>query len=166
MNSLSQRSRRFLLLAASLLLLMAGPTGCDREPRVHTSPMAAGASPKEAGARSDMDWKTDFKGALAEASKLNKPVMVDFFATWCGPCKMLDRETYSNPKVIEAAQTWISVKIDVDKEPELASRYQVRSIPTIAFLRPDGSFISQHVGFADANEMLIVMKEAYSKAEK
>lgn len=71
------------------------------------------------------------------------PVLVDFFATWCGPCKMmapvLDR-------VVLAKQGKAAVyKVDVDQEPELAQRFGVMSVPTLIVFK-DGSAARQFVG--------------------
>ena len=72
----------------------------------------------------------------------NKPVLLDFFASWCGPCKML------SPIIDEIADERDDVvvaKIDVDAEPELAGRYNVFSIPTLVYLK-NGEIISQSAG--------------------
>ena len=64
-----------------------------------------------------------------EVLQSEKTVLVDFFATWCGPCRMV------GPIVEEIAEEREDIKvckIDVDQEPELAARYQVVSIPTLA----------------------------------
>lgn len=70
-------------------------------------------------------------------------VVVDFFATWCGPCKMLG-------PIIEKLGEEISnvkfIKIDVDKNEDLARRYGVMSIPTIIFFK-DGREVKKHIGF-------------------
>jgi len=69
-------------------------------------------------------------------------VLVDFFAQWCGPCKMtgpiIDQLSEENKNIK-------FIKVDVDKNPELASQYQVFSIPTFIFIK-DGKAISQLVG--------------------
>lgn len=65
------------------------------------------------------------------------PVVIDFFATWCGPCKML------SPVLDKLAGEYdgrIKVfKVDVDKEPELASMFRVRSVPTLVFVPKDAN---------------------------
>ncbi|MBQ2668671.1 MAG: thioredoxin [Clostridia bacterium] len=73
----------------------------------------------------------------------NKIVLVDFFATWCGPCKMIAplleqvSETYAGKAVV--------VKIDVDEEPELAAQFGIESIPTVILFK-DGQPMNMEVG--------------------
>ena len=78
----------------------------------------------------------------AEVLKSDKPVLVDFYAVWCGPCKMIApilEEIASEREDIKVC------KINVDEEPELAAKYQVVSIPSL-FVIKEGEVTNQSLG--------------------
>ena len=76
--------------------------------------------------------------------KSEKLVVVDFFATWCGPCQMLSPVLEELSKEINEATI---VKVDVDEAPELAEKYGVYSIPNVVMIK-DGKEVDRFVGFS------------------
>ncbi|MEA4964539.1 MAG: thioredoxin [Oscillospiraceae bacterium] len=78
-----------------------------------------------------------------------KPVMIDLWASWCGPCKML------SPIVEQLAEDhpeWKVCKINVDDEPQLAQQFRVSAIPTLVFLK-NGEITATSVGFRSKAEI-------------
>src|SRR5437867_228320 len=72
-----------------------------------------------------------FADVLAKAKAQGKPVFVDFTTDWCGWCKKLDKDTYSQPSVAEAMKAFVNVRIDAEKGegPALAKRFFVHGFP-------------------------------------
>jgi thioredoxin 1 len=94
---------------------------------------------------------TEFDSAIST----EKGVLVDFWATWCGPCKML------RPTIDEIAEEYegkIDVySVDVDEEPDLAARFGVMSIPTVAAFK-GGELIGKIVGVRDKDEFVDMLE--------
>ena len=88
-----------------------------------------------------------------EVETSEKMVLIDFFATWCGPCKMV------SPIVDEIADENENIKVckvDVDREPELAQAFGVTSIPTLVVVK-GGKITSQAVGYRNKNDILSML---------
>ena len=85
-----------------------------------------------------------------EVIKSEKPVLIDFYADWCGPCKML------SPIIDEIAEENSDikvVKVNVDDSQDLAMKYQVMSIPTLVVIK-NGEEVNRSVGLIDKSQVL------------
>ena len=89
-----------------------------------------------------------------EVLKSEKTVLVDFYADWCGPCKMLSPIV---DQVAEENEDIKVVKVNVDDAQDLARKYQVMSIPTLVVIK-EGKEINRSVGLIDKNQVVNMIK--------
>ena len=93
--------------------------------------------------------------SFLEIINQDKPVLVDFFAEWCGPCKMMSPIL---KEVKDALGTSVAIiKIDVDKNQTLASKYQVRGVPTLMLFK-NGQPLWRQSGVLQKHELISLLK--------
>ena len=106
-----------------------------------------------------------FDDALAEASRAKGFVLVDFFATWCSPCKVLDATAWKDPgisKLLEDHKV-VALKLDAEKEGKaLASRFAVRGYPTVLLVNPKGQEVMRFMGARDTASIAKQFQEAFA----
>ena len=120
--------------------------------------------------KKEITWNA-FDDGLAKAAEGNKQVLVNFTAKWCGYCRKMDREVFTNPEVIEMVNDYfIPVKVDGESKKELdingykiteknltVREFGVRGYPTFWFLESDGTKIGPLGGYVPAETMLEVL---------
>jgi len=121
----------------------------------------------EKAERIEIQWQTyspqDFDLALEE----KRPILLDFYADWCIPCKELDQYTFSNPEIVRLSQNFALFKIDLtgNVTPEiqtLVEKYDIKGVPTIIFINRDGREIEdlRLLGFENADSFIRRMNQA------
>lgn len=110
----------------------------------------------------EIKWEVTFEGAMQRARAQNKPILIDFYADWCGPCKMMDERVYPDRNVIAQSQNWVTVKVNGEKRPDVMQSYGLNAYPTLVFAHSNGQPIKVIEGYHDAPEMVQQMQEAFS----
>ncbi len=95
-------------------------------------------------------------GSFVDVINGDEPVLVDFYATWCGPCQMM-------APVLEEVSAEVKgkgrvIKVDIDKNPNAALKYQVRSVPTLILFK-QGNILWRHSGTASKGQLVQVINQ-------
>ncbi len=132
-------------------------------------------APALAGAQGVNFRHGNFDQALQEAVKKDMMVFVDFYATWCGPCKKADQEVFKNDSLAVFFNThFICVKIDLEtpEGKQFQERYSVTSLPSFLFIRPNGEVAVREGGYGSPQKLMdqahlgYQLKDAVSEQEK
>lgn len=105
----------------------------------------------------------NFGEAMEKARADNKLVFIDAYTTWCGPCKQMDKNTFTDEDVAAFFnEKFINLKLDMERGDGLTiqQRYKVSAFPTFLFLNADGEVVHKALGFQDADQFLAIGKVA------
>ncbi|MDQ2985358.1 MAG: thioredoxin domain-containing protein [Armatimonadota bacterium] len=114
----------------------------------------------------EIAWiKEDYKQALAKADADGKLLMIDVYTDWCGPCKMMDKDTFPQKEVVDKAANFVSLKIDAEKGqgPEVAKKFNVEGFPTILFVDGKGNLVHSIIGLHEPADFVAEMDKALDK---
>jgi thiol-disulfide isomerase/thioredoxin len=130
-------------------------------PATPSGPSAPSAQPAPSG--DQIHWHTSFVEAQTAAKAAGKPMVVDFCASWCGPCRMLAEMSFPSPRVQALKNKFVFARIDVDLNPEPARKYETTALPTVIIMQADGTVITRQVGFIDGDALADFLSGGLSK---
>mgnify|MGYP005657442117 CR=1 FL=1 len=107
-----------------------------------------------------IEWVAYDQAVLSKASEEGKPVILEFFAEWCAPCRIMERDVFTDPEAVKLSKNFIAVRVDLTNvkpfHDELLRRYQIRGIPSAILFNRDG--VEQRdlriEGYVDKDEFL------------
>ncbi len=105
-------------------------------------------------------WQSEFSSAKAAADNSGVPILLHFYAWYCGPCQRMDRDVFSDHQVQQSLSDGISsVKVDVTQDPELASQFGATTVPRDVVIYPDGTSQTLHVGYVSKSSYLSMLRD-------
>ena len=118
-----------------------------------------------AGPGSAISWVSDFRSAKREAKAQNKLLLVSIHATWCMPCRLMERTTLRDPSVTKrVGASCVAVHLDGDRDGGLIRQWPVMAYPTDLFFAPDGRLVGKVEGYVDAAKYVAALTRAVGVA--
>lgn len=111
----------------------------------------------------------NWENILKKAADQNKPIFVDAYTTWCGPCKWMAKNTFTDEKVgAFFTENYLAYKMDMEKGegPAFAKKHQVNAYPTLLYFTADGRMVHKVVGGMDAVNFVSASKDALNPAKQ
>jgi thiol:disulfide interchange protein len=162
--------RMFAVLSSAALLVPALIVGCSENTTSSATPFASAVpsetSSAEASPRKDAStqstpakatkiaWQPTFEKAQQIAKSSGKLIMIDFYTDWCGACKWMDANTYTNNAVIKESSNMVNVKVNAEKRTDLAQKYGIRAYPTLVWVDSSGEVVHKIEGAPQADMMV------------
>lgn len=122
--------------------------------------------PSSASAEELIPWMTELEQAFAKAKQENKLVLIHFWHEQCAPCRRLESFVFTDGKIAAAIeQDYVAVKVNTRKQPELAQRFKIKSVPQDLVYKPDGQILSQRISPSNGRGYLFMLSQVAKSSE-
>jgi len=114
---------------------------------------------------SKIEWISYNQSVIAEATEEKRAVVLEFYADWCAPCRIMERDVFTDPEVIKLSRNFVTVRADLTRaqpfHDQLMDRYQIRGIPAVVFINSEGEEIERLriIGLVDRAQFADRLKE-------
>jgi thioredoxin-like negative regulator of GroEL len=105
-------------------------------------------------ASAEIRWETNLDRASVAAQATNQPMLIEFWAVWCEPCKEMDRDVYGDERIASAMSKVRPVRVDIDREPALRRKYDVSGTPTLLVTDSFGRELFRYAGALPLDRMV------------
>ncbi len=136
-----------------------------RQPNLQTPPLRSNSF-EPVSYRPTLKWETDMQAATRISQQTGRPMLVKVTADWCGYCKRMKAETFTNAAIIgEINAAFIAVELNADANRELIKRMGVQSLPTILVISPDQQILDREEGFRSAAQLSQLLRSYRFRAQ-
>ena len=113
-----------------------------------------------------IQFKMNLEHAMMLSAESGKPIFLEGYASWCGPCKKMEAKVFNDAELANFFnQHFINVRIDMDRDARTRNRFGVKAYPTLLFLDKEGNILEKKVGYHNSQQLLRLGEKVLKKAE-
>lgn len=110
----------------------------------------------------DLVWAPGYQKGLAMAQSVHRPMLISFHSSGCDWCRKMDAETFTNARVVSLSHSYVCVRLDALRDPELLQQYHINQFPATLITDEHGHILKQLDGYANATQLIAALDKSPS----